>query len=154
MENAYGCTVAIQVTLFEIEHLCAFKISHHMGIEDSGNPWDCGGNVIRNMERQRCDDLQLPETLLGRHPEDFPPLVLPSTADLDTYVAMVADEEKVGGLTSNASVTNRSGRLNPQIGKCAADGHRCQRDRVVCLNALIYLALIEQCPSPSMALHY
>jgi hypothetical protein len=34
--------------------------------------------VIRNMERQRCDDMQLPETLLGRHPEGFPPLVLPS----------------------------------------------------------------------------
>jgi hypothetical protein len=78
VENAYGCTVTIQVTLFEIEHLCSFKISHHMGIEDSGNPWDCGGNVIRNMERQRCDDMQLPETLLGRHPEGFPPLVLPS----------------------------------------------------------------------------
>jgi hypothetical protein len=54
--------------------------------------------------------MQLPETLLGRHPEDFPSLGLPSTADLDTYVAMVADEEKVRGLTSNARVANRPDR--------------------------------------------
>jgi hypothetical protein len=56
--------------------------------------------VIRNMEQQRCGDTQLPETFVGRHPEDSPPLVLPSAADLDTYVAMVADEEKIRGLTS------------------------------------------------------
>jgi hypothetical protein len=73
--------------------------------------------VIRNIEQQRCGDTQLPETLLGRHPQDFPPLALPSAADLDTYVAMVADEEKIRGLTSNARVVNRRGRLNPQIEK-------------------------------------
>jgi hypothetical protein len=56
--------------------------------------------VIRNMEQQRCGDTQLPETLLGRHPEDFPPLVLPSAGDLDTYVRIAADEEKIRGLTS------------------------------------------------------
>jgi hypothetical protein len=60
--------------------------------------------VIRNMEQQRCGDTQLPETLLGGHPEDFPSLVLPSTADLDTYVAMVAEEEEIRDLTSRASV--------------------------------------------------
>jgi len=73
--------------------------------------------VIRNMEQQRCGDTLLPETLSGRHPEDFPPPLLPSTADLDAYVAMIADEEKIRGLTSNASVGNRPGRLNPRIGK-------------------------------------
>ena len=88
-----------------------------MGIKDSGNLSDCGGKVIRNIEQQRCGDAQLPETLLGRHPEDFPHVVLPSTADLDTYVAMVADEEKIRGLTSSATVATRAGRLNPQIGK-------------------------------------
>jgi hypothetical protein len=71
-----------------------------VGINDSGNLSDCGGNVIRHMEQQRCGDTHLPETFVGRHPEDFPPLVLPSAADLDTYVAMVADEEKIRGLTS------------------------------------------------------
>jgi hypothetical protein len=88
--------------------------------------------VIRNMEQQRCGDTQLLETLLGRHPEDFPPPAHPSTADLDTYVAMVADEEKVRGSTSNASVANRPGRLNPQIGKwCRRSSPRSERPRVV-----------------------
>jgi hypothetical protein len=87
------------------------------GIKDSGNLSDCGGNVIRNMEQQRCGDTQLPETFVGRHPEVFPPSVLPSAADLDTYVAMVADEEKIRGLTSNARVANRPGGFNPQIGE-------------------------------------
>lgn len=73
--------------------------------------------MIRNMAQQRCGDTQQPETLFGRHPEDFPPLVLPSTADLDIYVAMMADEERIRGLTSNARVVNRRGRLNPQIEK-------------------------------------
>ena len=84
-----------------------------MGIKDSGNLLDSGGNV-RNLEQQRCGDTQLPETLLARHPEDFLTVIPPSAADLDTYVAMVADEEKIRGLTSSASVANR---LNPQIGK-------------------------------------
>jgi hypothetical protein len=110
--NRGGCTVTIQATLFEIEHLHALEISHHVGIDDSGSLSDCGGNVIRNMEQQRCGDTQLPETFAGRHPEDFPPPVLPSAADLDTYVAMVADEEKIRVLTSNARVANRPGRLN------------------------------------------
>jgi hypothetical protein len=39
--------------------------------------------VIRNIEQQRCGDTRQPETLFGKHPEDFSPLVLPSTADLD-----------------------------------------------------------------------
>lgn len=112
--NRGGCTVTIQVTLFESEHLRASEISHHVGIKDYGNLSECGGKVIRNIEKQRCGETQLPETLLGRHPEDFPPVVLPSEADLDTYVAMVADEEKIRGLTSSARVANR---LNPQIGK-------------------------------------
>ena len=73
--------------------------------------------MIRNMEQQRCGDTQLPEAFVGRHPEDLPPLLLPSAADLDTYVATVADEEKIRGLTSNARVANKPGRLNPQIGK-------------------------------------
>ena len=73
--------------------------------------------MIRNIEQQRCGDTQQPETLFGKHPEDFPPLVLPSTADLDIYVAMMADEERIRGLTSNARVVNRRGRLNPQIEK-------------------------------------
>ena len=77
-----------------------------MGIKDSGNLSDCGGKVIRNMEQQRWDERQLSETSLARHPEDFPPLVLPSTADLDIYVAMMADEERIRGLTSNARVVN------------------------------------------------
>jgi hypothetical protein len=77
-----------------------------VGIKDSGNLSDCGGKVIRNMEQQRRGDTQQPETLFGKHPEDFPPLVLPSTADLDIYVAMMADEERIRGLTSNARVVN------------------------------------------------
>jgi hypothetical protein len=84
--------------------------------------------VIRNMEQQRCGDTQLPETFAGAHPEDFPPLALPSAADLDTYVAMVADEEKIRGLTSNARVANRPVRLNPQIRKwCRRSSSRSER---------------------------
>jgi hypothetical protein len=84
--------------------------------------------VIRNIEQQRCGDTQLPETLLGRHPEDFPHVVLPSTADLDIYVAMMADEERIRGLTSSASVANR---LNPQIGKrCRRSSPRSERPRI------------------------
>jgi hypothetical protein len=56
--------------------------------------------VIRNVEQERCDDTQQRGRLFGRHPENVPPLVLPSVADLDTYVAMVADEEKIRELTS------------------------------------------------------
>ena len=56
--------------------------------------------MISNIEQDRYGDTQQPENLFGRHLLDFPPLVLPSTADLDTYVAMVADEEKIRGLTS------------------------------------------------------
>ena len=33
--------------------------------------------------------------MFGRLPEDFPPFVLPSATGLDTYVAMIADEEKI-----------------------------------------------------------
>jgi hypothetical protein len=85
--------------------------------------------VIRNIEQQRCGDTQLPETLLGRHPEDFPHVVLPSTADLDIYVAMMADEERIRGLTSSTSVANR---LNPQIGKrCCRSSPRSERPRIV-----------------------
>ena len=99
-----------------------------MGIKDSGNLSDCGGKVIRNMEQQRRGDTQQPETLFGKHPEDFPPLVLPSAADLDTYVAMVADEEKSKALTSNARVANRPVRLNPQIRKwCRRSSSRSER---------------------------
>jgi hypothetical protein len=88
--------------------------------------------VIRNMEQQRCGDTHLPETLLGRHPGDFQPLVLPSAADLDMYVAMVADEEKIRGLTSNARVVNRPGRLNSQFGKwCRRSSPRSERPRKV-----------------------
>ncbi len=84
--------------------------------------------MIRNIEQQRCGDTQLPETLLGRHPEDFPHVVLPSTADLDIYVAMMADEERIRGLTSSASVANR---LNPQIGKrCRRSSPRSERPRI------------------------
>jgi hypothetical protein len=56
--------------------------------------------MIPNIEQERYGDTQQPGNLFGRRPVDFPPLVLPSTADLDTYVAMVADEEKIRGLTS------------------------------------------------------
>ena len=56
--------------------------------------------MISNIEQERYDDTQQSENLFGRRPMDFPPPVLPSTADLDTYVAMVADEEKIKGLTS------------------------------------------------------
>jgi hypothetical protein len=56
--------------------------------------------MISNIEQDRYGDTQQPENLFERHLVDFPPLVLPSTADLDTYVAMVADEEKIRGLTS------------------------------------------------------
>jgi hypothetical protein len=56
--------------------------------------------MIPNIEQARYGDTQQPGNLFGRHLVDFPPLVLPSTADLDTYVAMVADEEKIRGLTS------------------------------------------------------
>jgi len=56
--------------------------------------------VIQNVEQERCGDLRQPIKLFGRHPEDFLPLVLPSAADLDTYVAMVANEEKIRKLTS------------------------------------------------------
>jgi hypothetical protein len=73
--------------------------------------------VIRNIEQQRCGDTQHPETSFGNHPEDFPPLVLPSTADLDIYVAMMAGEERIRGLTSNARVVARRSRSNPQIEK-------------------------------------
>jgi hypothetical protein len=79
--------------------------------------------MIRTLEQQRCGGTQLPETLLARHP-DLLPLVLPSTADLDTYVAMVADEERIRGLTSSASVANR---LNPQIRKSCRSCYRGQR---------------------------
>jgi hypothetical protein len=95
-----------------------------LSIKDSWNLSDCGDKVIRNIEQQRCGDTQLPETLLGRHPEDFPPVVLPSEADLDTYVAIVADEEKIRGRTSSARVTNR---LNPRSGNGAAHSHRGQK---------------------------
>jgi hypothetical protein len=63
--------------------------------------------VIRNIEQTRCGETQPPETLFGKHTEDFPPLVLPSTDDLDNYVAMMADEEKIRGLTSNADIRAR-----------------------------------------------
>ena len=55
--------------------------------------------MIRN-EQERCGNTQQPEKLFGRRPEGFPALVLPSAADLDAYVAMVADEERIRGLTS------------------------------------------------------
>jgi hypothetical protein len=34
--NRGGCTVTIQVTLFEIEHLRASELSHHVGIKVLG----------------------------------------------------------------------------------------------------------------------
>jgi hypothetical protein len=56
--------------------------------------------MIPIIEQERYDDTQQSENLFGRRRVDFPPPVLPSTADLDTYVAMMADEEKIKGLTS------------------------------------------------------
>ena len=56
--------------------------------------------MIRNVEQERCGNTQQPERLFGRCPEDFPTLVLPSAADLDAYVAMIGDEEKIRGLAS------------------------------------------------------
>jgi hypothetical protein len=88
--------------------------------------------VSRNMEQQRCGDTHLPDTLLRRHPGDFPPCVLPSAADLDTYVAVVADEEKIKDLTSNARVASRPDRLNSQFGKwCRRSSSRSERPRIV-----------------------
>jgi hypothetical protein len=88
--------------------------------------------VIRNMEHRRCRGAQLPEPLSARHLEDFPSPVLPSMADLDTYVAMVADEEKNRGLTSNVTVANRPGGLSPQIGnRCRRSSPGSVRPRIV-----------------------
>jgi len=55
--------------------------------------------MISNIEQEKCGDTRQPEKS-GRHLEHLLPLVLPSAVDLDTYVAMVADEEKIRGLTS------------------------------------------------------
>lgn len=64
--------------------------------------------MISTIGQQRYVDTQQTESLFGRRPVDFPPLALPSTADLDTYVAMVADEEKIRGLTSNLALGRRT----------------------------------------------
>jgi hypothetical protein len=56
--------------------------------------------MISNIEQDRYGDTQQPENLFERHLVDFPPLALPSTADLDTYVRIAADEDRVRRLTS------------------------------------------------------
>jgi hypothetical protein len=70
-----------------------------LGINDSGYLLECGGKVIRNKEHLRCGDTQLPETLLGRHPEDPPSLVPTSAGDLDSHVRIAADEEEIRKVT-------------------------------------------------------
>ena len=56
--------------------------------------------MIPNIGKERYGETQQPENLFGRRPVDFPPLVLPSTADLDTYVKLAADEDRIRRLTS------------------------------------------------------
>jgi hypothetical protein len=56
--------------------------------------------MISNIEQERDGDTQQPENLFGRRPVDFPPPVLPSTSDLDTYVRIAADEDRIRRLTS------------------------------------------------------
>jgi hypothetical protein len=56
--------------------------------------------MISNIEQERYGDTQQPENLFGRRPVDFPPPVLPSTSDLDTYVRIAADEDRIRRLTS------------------------------------------------------
>jgi hypothetical protein len=74
-----------------------YRLADHVSL---GMPRIWRRKVIRNVEPDRCGNMQQPEQLSERRPEDFPPLVLPSAADLDSYVAMVADEERIRGLTS------------------------------------------------------
>jgi hypothetical protein len=56
--------------------------------------------MISSIEQDRYGATQQPENLLGRRPVHFPPPVLPSAADLDTYVRLAADEDKIRRLTS------------------------------------------------------
>ncbi len=56
--------------------------------------------MVPNIEQERYGDTQQPGNLFGRRPVDFPPFVLPSTADLDTYVRLAADEDRIRRLTS------------------------------------------------------
>jgi hypothetical protein len=93
--------VTILSTLSKTDHLPDVGKSHHGGMKTFGEYMDLEANMIRNIEQERCGDEQQTETF-GRHPDHLPPVVLPSTADLDTYVAMVADEEKIRGLTSKS----------------------------------------------------
>ncbi len=52
--------------------------------------------MIPNIEQARYGETQQPVNLFGRRPVDFPPLVLPSTSDLDTYLRIAADETGLG----------------------------------------------------------
>jgi hypothetical protein len=60
--------------------------------------------VIRSIGAEACGDTGQPKEKFGKHPEirfvEFQPIVLPSSADLDTYIAMADEEEKIRGLTS------------------------------------------------------
>jgi hypothetical protein len=79
--------------------------------------------VIRNVEQERGSNIQQPDKLFGRCPEKFPPLLLPSAADLDAYVAMVAEEERIRGLTSSDAFRKSidSGGENLGFGTLAGD---------------------------------
>jgi len=53
--------------------------------------------VIRHVEHKKSMNTQKRKKLFIRH---SPAVVLPSTADLDTYVRLAADEDRIRRLTS------------------------------------------------------
>jgi hypothetical protein len=53
--------------------------------------------VIRHVEHKRSMNTRKRKKLFSRH---SPAVVLPSTADLDTYVRLAADEDRIRRLTS------------------------------------------------------
>ena len=53
--------------------------------------------MIRHVERKRNMNTQKRKKLFSRH---SPAVILPSTADLDAYVRLAADEDRIRRLTS------------------------------------------------------